>query len=317
MNTNINLVAIGRSRYLYDGIRHLTAQGYTFKAIITEEAYEEYDIKHGDFESLAKNIGASFFMTKTVNKEDIIKIIKDHNVRAAISANWKYTIPKNFLDLFECGILNFHLGNLPDYKGNATVNWSIINGENHINGNIHKMDPELDAGDIISRKTIPVDKETYIAQVLKQAEMDAPLLYEEAIKKVLANPGAYELKGSIHGLRCYPRLPEDNQINWTESVENISRLIRASSHPYRGAFSFLNGAKIIIWKAEVFIPTEKYAAVNGHIVSIHKDRGSVMVACRDGFLELQELEYDGKVMPPSEYIKSIRLRFKYIPNAGA
>ena len=140
-----NLIAIGRSRYLYDGIKYLLSKGYSFKAIVTEEAYEEYDIKHGDFECLAKESGAAFFMVKSVNNEELIKIVKENKIRVAISVNWKYTIPKSFLDLFECGILNFHLGNLPDYKGNATVNWTIINGESYINGNIHKMDPELDA----------------------------------------------------------------------------------------------------------------------------------------------------------------------------
>ena len=234
MSTTTNLIAIGRSRYLYDGIKHLLSKGYSFKAIVTEEAYEEYDIKHTDFERLAKEAGAAFFMVKSVNNEELIKIIKDNKIRVAISVNWKYTIPKNFLDLFECGILNFHLGNLPDYKGNATVNWTIINGESYINGNIHKMDPELDAGDVIARKAIPITAETYIADVLKQAEADVPALYEEAIKKVLAQPDAYEVKGTVRGLRCYPRLPEDSQINWNQPAENVSRLVRASSHPYNG-----------------------------------------------------------------------------------
>ncbi len=315
MSTTTNLVAIGRSRYLFDGIRHLAAQGYTFKAIVTEEAYEEYDIKHSDFEALAKEIGAAFFMTKTVNNEELIKIIRENNVRTAISANWKYTIHKNFLDLFECGILNFHLGNLPDYKGNATVNWTIIKGEAYINGNIHKMDPELDAGDIICRKTILIGEDSYIADVLKQAAHDAPLLYEEAVKKVLANPLDYDLKGTVHGLRCYPRLPEDSQLNWHDTAENVCRLVRASAHPYKGAFSFLNGEKIIIWKAGLYIPHERYLAMPGHVVSIQKSKNSVLVACREGFLELQEIEHNGKVMFPTEYIKSIRLRFKFMPHA--
>jgi len=306
-----NLVAIGRSRFLYDGIRHLAEQGFSFKAIVTEEAYEEYDIKHTDFEALAKKIGASFFMTKSVNNEELIKIIKENKIRAAISANWKYTIAKSFLDLFECGILNFHLGNLPDYKGNATVNWTIIKGETYINGNIHKMDPELDAGDIISRKTILINHDSYISEVLKQAEHDAPFLYEEAVKKVLANPGAYDLKGTVHGLRCYPRLPEDSQLNWHDTAENVYRLVRASSHPYKGAFSYLNGEKIIIWKAALVIPQERYLAMPGHVIAIQKNKNSVLVACKEGFLELQEIEHNGKVMPPTELIKSIRLRFKY------
>lgn len=310
MSTTTNLIAIGRSRYLYDGIKYLLSKGFSFKAIVTEEAYEEYDIKHTDFEALAKESGAAFFMIRSVNNDELVKIIKDNNIRVAISANWKYTIPKSFLDLFECGILNFHLGNLPDYKGNATVNWTIINGESYINGNIHKMDPELDAGDVVARKAIPITSEMYIDDVLKQAEADVPALYEEAVKKVLVNPASFEVKGTIHGSRCYPRLPEDSQINWNKTTDEVCRLVRASSHPYKGAFSFLNDEKIVIWKAKVVIPEDKFYAIPGHVVGLNKANNSIMVACTDGLLEVQEIERNGEVMAPTAFIKSIRVRFK-------
>ena len=62
MTFNKNLLALGRSGYLYHGIRHVVSRGYSVKAIVTEEAYEEYDIKHDDFKRLAEEIGAAFFM---------------------------------------------------------------------------------------------------------------------------------------------------------------------------------------------------------------------------------------------------------------
>ncbi len=305
-----NLVAIGRSRYLYDGIRHLLTKGYGFKAIVTEEAYEEYDIKHTDFERLASDCQAEFFMIKSLDNERLKKIVEDNKIPVAISANWKYVIPKNFLDLFEYGILNFHLGNLPDYKGNATVNWTILNGEDHIYGNIHKMDPELDAGDVVSRRAIPIAPDTYIADVLKQAEADVPVLYEEGIRRVLDEPGRYEVKGSRRGLRCYPRLPEDSQINWNDTAENICRLVRASSRPYSGAFSFLGGEKIVIWKAKAVSPIDRFLAIPGHVVALNRANQTAMVACREGLLELQEIERNGEVTAPTAIMKSIRLRFK-------
>lgn len=305
-----NIIAIGRSRYLYDGIRHLLNKGYSFKAIVTEEAYEEYDIKHTDFEQLARECGATFFMVKSVNNDDLIRLVKENGIRVAISVNWKYTIPKSFLDLFECGILNFHLGNLPDYKGNATVNWTIINGEPYINGNIHKMDPELDAGDVVSRKAIPISDEMYIADVLKQAEADVPGLYEEALARVLVEPNAYVVKGTVRGSRCYPRLPEDSQVNWNLPAEQVARLVRASSHPYKGAFSFLNGERITIWKARPFRPQDPFYAIPGHVVAINKAANTILVACGEGMLEVQEIEKDGQVMAPTAHIKSIRVRFK-------
>jgi methionyl-tRNA formyltransferase len=310
MSSTNPIIAIGRSRYLFDSIKHLVSKGFKCKAIVTEEAYEEYDIKHKDFETLAEEIGARFFKIKSLNNEDLIHIVKENKIRAAISVNWKYTITKNFLDLFECGILNFHLGNLPDYKGNATVNWSIINGEKKIYGNIHKMDPKLDAGDVITRKAIPITEQTYIAEILKTALRDAPLLYEKALNKVFKNPGAYELKGSLRGLRCYPRLPEDSQVNWVENVKTISRLVRASAEPYNGAYSFLNGEKIIIWKATAFRHKDPFLAVPGHVVEIQKDSQTVHIACGKGILKIQEIEHNGKRIAPTDFIKSIRVRFK-------
>jgi methionyl-tRNA formyltransferase len=304
------LIAIGRSRYLYDAIRHLLSKGYSFKAIVTEEAYEEYDVTHTDFQELALGCAAAFLMIKSLDNEQLRQIIKDNGVRLGISANWKYIVPKTFLDLFDYGILNFHLGNLPDYKGNATVNWTIINGETYINGNIHKMEPELDAGDVVARKAIPIRPDTYIADILKQAATDAPLLYEEGIRRVLNDPGTYEVKGTVRGLRCYPRLPEDSQISWNQSAENIGRLIRASSRPYKGAFSFLNNERITIWKATPVFPEDDFLAIPGHVVALNRADGTVMVACRDGLIELQEIERNGEVMPPMTLIKSIRARFK-------
>lgn len=311
MTFNNTLIAIGRSRYLFDGIKHLHSKGFIFKAIVTEEAYDEYDIKHEDFRSLAQEIGAAFFMTKSMNIPELLSIIKSNNIKVAISANWKYTIQAGFLEMFDYGILNFHMGNLPDYKGNATVNWSIINGESSINGNIHKMELEVDTGDIISRKKIPISNDSYISDILKQAEKDVPYLYEEALEKLRQDPTFCLEKGTIHGLRCYPRLPEDSQINWLSDAVSINRLVRASSHPYKGAFSYLDGKKIIIWKAAVFPAVDKFLAVPGHIIRVNKSDNTILVACKEGILEIQEIEYEGQVMSPTVICKSIRERFKF------
>jgi methionyl-tRNA formyltransferase len=312
MSTNKNIIALGRSRYMYDSIVYLASKGFAFKAIITEQAYDEYDVKDEDFRKLAEKLGVPFFLTKNLNTPELIDIVKKEKVRAGISANWRVMIPDSFIDLFECGILNFHLGSLPDYKGNAVVNWTIINGEDHINGSIHKLTYEMDAGDIIATKRIEIREDTYIAEILKQGALDAPVLYEQALEKLFVDPNACEIKGTVRGLHCYPRLPEDSQINWQAHAEDVHRLIRASSKPFSGAFSYLKGEKIIIWKAKPVIPQDKILAMPGHVIKVRKDSKTILVACGFGFLEVQEIEYNGTIMPPTDFIKSIRLRFKYV-----
>ena len=132
----------------------------------------------------------------------------------------------------------------------------------------------------------------------------------------MANAAACEIKGTVHGLRCYPRLPEDSQISWHANAEQVCRLVRASAHPYKGAFSFVNGERIIIWKARVFVPEDKYLAIPGHVVEIRKATNTVLVACPDAMVELQEIEHNGKVMAPTELIKSIRVRLEGHPMHG-
>lgn len=316
MTQNPRLIAIGRSRYLYDSVKYLVSKGFKFDAIITDFAYEEYDIKHKDFEVLAGKIESRFFLTKNVSSPDIVELIKSNGINFAISVNWKYTIPKHFLDLFNYGIFNYHLGSLPEYKGNATLNWAIINGENHIYGNIHRMDAVLDAGDVVARERFEISSGTYVSEVLQAAESSAPFLFEKAIENIIKDPHHVEVKGTEKGLRCYPRLPEDSQINWSKSVHDIHKLIRASAEPFPGAYSYLNDEKLIIWRANIIIPKEKYLAIPGHIISINKTSGTVMVACQDGFLEIEEVGYNNSRIKPSDLINSIRIRFKIKDNVA-
>jgi methionyl-tRNA formyltransferase len=58
------------------------------------------------------------------------------------------------------------------------------------------------------------------------------------------------------------------------------------------------------------MPSDKFFAIPGHVVALNKVNNSVMVACADGLLEVQEVERNGEAMAPTAFIKSIRVRFK-------
>ncbi|MDA9101417.1 formyltransferase family protein [Omnitrophica bacterium] len=249
-------------------------------------------------------------MTEKLSELRLLKWIRSQKEETAISVNWRRVIPVSFLRLFEKGILNFHLGNLPDYKGNATPNWAILQGEKFIAANVHQMTEQLDSGDILACSRIAIRCDTYVGDILKEAQALAPRLFEEALKKIRGTRRPGIRKNHSLGLRCYPRLEEDSEIRWSQTAEEICRLVRASSKPYSGAFTFLNGKKVKIWKAKVVRPKHKFLAVPGHVVEVDRQAGSVRVACRDHFLELEEIGIGGSAFPPARHIKSIRMRFK-------
>src|SRR5690606_24316750 len=73
-----------------------------------------------------------------------------------LSVNWTTVLKQPFLDRFPHGILNAHAGDLPRYRGNATLNWAILNGETEACLTVHRMVEALDAGPIALQKRRPI-----------------------------------------------------------------------------------------------------------------------------------------------------------------
>lgn len=307
------MIAIGRSSLLYNTIEHLISKGFKFDLIITAKEYAEYSHGVEHFTALAQAHDIPIIISKKIDIDQIKAIVGDKKIKYGITVNWQFLIPDELVQLCSNNLINLHLGTLPDYKGNATGNWAIIQGEKDIYVNAHKVTGVLDSGNIVARRKIIINQDTYIQDIIKQSESICPSLMEEALTKLDQDPDYYELENTDKGLRCFPRIPEDGLINWHDTAENIYRLIRASSRPYPGAYSFLQGKKVIIWKATPSELTYPYLAVPGTLVEINKTDDYIKVACADGILKIQEVECEG-VASASALTNSIRSRFNSSQN---
>ncbi|GAB3443468.1 formyltransferase family protein [Phycicoccus ginsengisoli] len=317
MTTPEPIVAIGRSRLLHDSVEHLAGAGHRVAAIVTAPASAEYDVGPEEFAALAQRLGCEFVLVERGGlPPEVVGALERHRVRVGISVNWQYVLPGHVLDAFPLGLLNLHLGNLPDYKGNATVNWAILRGEKSICADVHKMAVELDAGDVIARSLIPIDDTTYVGDVLARAAQLAPGLFRQALENLARDPAHCVVPGSPEGLRCFPRLPEDGLLDWTRSAVDVARLVRASSRPYPGAFTFLGGRRVTVWRAAVSGRSD-LLAVPGHVLGPGSTSSSLLVACGEGALELQEVAVDGHAVEPSTLTRSIRARFSSSGAHGA
>lgn len=310
-----NIAIIGRTEILYNTALNILNSGHQVSLIVTAKEAAEYKKTSSDFEQLAQKINATYIYTAKINTPDSIsKIKKLPPIDMAVSVNYPGIISQEVIKLFNLGVLNAHGGDLPRYRGNACQAWAMINKEDKIGLCVHKMiGGELDAGDIITRKYYPINMNTRIGQVYAWMEKESPALFLEALKKLEKNP-KYVLekqsKNKQDALRCYPRSPEDGEIDWGNSNEDILRLINASSEPFAGAFCKYQGEKMVIWRAQIYQDDEIYLAVPGQITSLNRDDGSVVVATDQGKLLIQEIEFRDQRTSPFTFIKSIRKRLK-------
>ena len=310
----MRLAIIGRSEYLYESARLLLAHGHQLALIVTSKEAPEYLYKASDFEALAEESGAKFLYTPKINSESIVQQITAlGKIDLAVSINYAGVIAQEVIDLFPMGILNAHGGDLPRYRGNACMAWAILNHENRVGLCIHKMiGGELDSGDVLARKHLPIDIDTRVGQTFEWMRREIPGMMLEAVQRLQADPlqlFEQQSKNPVEALRTYPRLPEDGCIDWNRSTEDVLRLINASSEPFSGAFSDLNGQRMIVWRAALADDDERYLAIPGQVARIEAG-GAVLVIAGTGKLRLLEVEIDGRRTDPAAFVLSIRTRLR-------
>lgn len=312
----MRVAIIGRTEWLYQTAKLLIDSGHEIKLVVTSKEMPEYKVTSEDYRILAESVNCPFIYTPRINESEIINQIKAiGEIDIAISINYSGVIGEDVINLFKLGILNAHGGDLPKYRGNACQAWAIINGENRIGLCIHKMiGGELDSGPIIEREYFPIDINSRISEVYEWVEKAIPELMCSAVEKLSKNPNYLLEIQSLDphdALRCYPRMPQDGKINWNLGNTEIIRLVNASSEPYSGAFCFLDGEKLTIWRAELFESSERYLAVPGQIAFVDKEQGYMIIITGRGKIKITEIERNnsGRVRP-AEIVTSIRKRLE-------
>lgn len=312
----MKIFILGRTEYLYNSAVLLSENNHTITGIVTASAMPEYAINEIDFENLAKKLNIPFYCTNKID-DKTIALIKNSNSDICISINWVTILKDDIINLFPNGILNAHFGDLPAYKGNAVINWALLNNEKQIAVTIHKMvSGQIDSGDILAKKYFELNESVTIGDIVNFCRQVTPALFLETVNKI--QNGTIEPirqdKTNLQSFRTYPRLPQYSCIDWTKSALEIHNLIRASSKPYSGAYSFIKISneikKIYFWRSSVESEESQDFAVPGHIIHNDNISGITKVFTGKGILNIEEAQFeDGDIFQPGKFFKSIRLHF--------
>jgi len=292
----MRVAILGRTRWLLAAARALLQSGHSIGFVATSKAADYETVGPDDFKQLADEAGCGFVRTATLGSPDILAMMREAACDVGLSLNWNRILDRTEIETFPHGILNVHAGDLPRYRGNAVVNWAILNGESHIGLCLHRMEPKIvDTGEVIQRLRLSIDSGTYISDVYNWLERAVPDLVVAGLRTLSSMPprsGGGISEGSAVGLRCYPRRPEDSRIDWLQDAEIVHRLIRASSEPFAGAYSTYEGQQTVrIWRAEVVNSEEPFLAVPGQIMEVRG--GYPVIACGRGCIRLSRFSIDG------------------------
>jgi len=293
---------IGRTKALIDSAKLLEHAGHEIAFIYTCKDEEYYKFSTQDFFNYASAKNIPYYNDLRINQNSAQLI--NHRAEVCISVNWMTILGQVLINAFPYGILNAHGGDLPRYRGNACINWAIINHESTACMSVHQMSAELDAGPIYAKRYFALTKDTYAKDFYDWGDNVIPEMFLEAITLIENGQSPTPQDEAVRPYRCFPRKPQDSRINWDCDLIDIHALVRASSHPLPGAFCFTeDGSKLRIYKS-LLVPADfDFCAIPGQVCLL-KD-GIPLIAGTNNNLLLGLLDVSLDALNHSESVKEI------------
>ena len=165
-----------------------------------------------------------------------------------------------------------------------------IRKKKNISINIHRVEKAFDTGEIIFSKKIKKDFKNALPEDINsyQAKLENPFLKKFLNKLILKNK--IKLKGKIQNndnSYYWPRLNSDldGLINWNWDAKSIVSFIKGFSHPFNGAFSYIDRLKVRIFDASFHVSSVKFHPFQNGIV-FRLDKKNIFVAASNYFIKI-------------------------------
>ena len=221
-----------------------------------------------------------------INDDEVYDFLRLKEVDFLFVVGLSQLVKKRMLNLPKHGTIGFHPTKLPQGRGRGAVAWIILEKAPGA-ATFFLIDEGMDSGPILCQKEFQISKDDYALEVIEKIKNSIDAVLDSFLPQLnnwqITPIEQTEKKATYLGRRK----PKDGLINWKNDVEDIYRLIRASSKPLPGAFSFYNESKVTIYKAKIE-EKNKYIGVPGRILKIND--GKPLIAAGNGAIWLEDYD---------------------------
>ena len=181
-----------------------------------------------------------------IKSPEVVAELKKFPADVIVVVAFGQILSQEILDLPKFGAINVHASLLPKYRGAAPIEWSLINGETVTGITTMQMDAGLDTGDILLKTEVEISAEMILPQLREKLQDAGAKLLVETLKQI-KNLKPVKQDNALSNYA--PMLTKDlGRIDWQKSAQEIHNLVRGL---YGGAFTFLDGEKIKIWRTRL------------------------------------------------------------------
>jgi methionyl-tRNA formyltransferase len=237
-------------------------------------------------------------------------LIRELAPELCMVSGWYWLLSPGILASVPHGFIGSHFSLLPKYRGGSPLVWALINGEPEVGVSFFSFVEGVDAGRIWAQERVPVGPDDYVSDVLARLEAATLATLDSRYRAILNGEVQAVDQDNSGATYCAMRSPCDGEIYWRSPAAHVYNFIRAQSQPYPGAFTWLEGNRITIWRARR--DDAIHYGTPGQVAMVTRD--GVHVICGDHHAIIVEaVERNGVSEDAYKVLKSVLIR---LPSAA-
>ncbi len=284
---------MGTPEFAVSTLQLLHEQGANIVGVITapdKPAGRGMQLQETAVKKFAKANGLYLLQPEKLKHPDFINELQSLNADLQIVVAFRM-LPEIVWNMPPMGTVNLHGSLLPQYRGAAPINWSIINGEAYTGVTTFKLQHEIDTGNILLSKKIVIEPEDNAGSLHDKMKDIGAALILETVKK-LAEGHIEEHPqddAETNELKSAPKIfSETCRINWQMDCQSVHNLIRGLS-PYPGAFTMINEKRLKIFESVVIHDKNSIPGTWST-----DEETYLRFGCTNGYIEVKDLQLEGK-----------------------
>lgn len=180
----------------------------------------------------------------------------------------------------------FHDSLLPKYRGFNPLVTALIEGDSLVGVTAIRANAEFDRGNIVGAASMTVEYPAKIAQIITRISVLYQKLLRDVILAAASNSLTETVQDEAQASYSLWRDADDYRIDWSLDEKKIVRMIDAVGFPYNGAFTEIEGVKIVVLEAEALPEMPIANRVAGKLIGIGPK--GAQVVCGKGIVRIKK-----------------------------
>ncbi|HHY21481.1 MAG TPA: methionyl-tRNA formyltransferase [Bacilli bacterium] len=290
----MNVIFMGTPDFSVPVLERLIEDGYSVVAVVTQPDRpkgRKRVLTPPPVKDAALKHRIPVLQPEKISDPEQLQEVLAYKPDLVVTAAFGQLLPNELLDYPQYGCINVHASLLPKYRGGAPIHQAIIDGEKESGITIMYMVEKLDAGDILTRVSVPIMEDDHVGSLHDKLSVAGSELLSETIPKLV--------KGELTPIKQDDSLAtfasnikrEQERIDWKMTGESIYNQIRGL-HPWPVAFTTLSDGTVMkVWWGEKV--SSKAKAEPGTIVAVEDD-GIVVATGNETAIKLTDIQLAGK-----------------------